>query len=789
MGRNVKLFKLTRGKFANLLSERVMFLDGAYGTELFKRGYIKGREPIELLNVKKPDVVLELQRDYVNAGVDFLLTNTFSANRHKLMKLGYEEYFEEVNRSAVRIAKKATVESPKQVYILGDVSSVGDMVEPLGELKSKYVYNIFREQITLLVESGVDGIIIETMSDLKELKLAYLAARDVSKEIPLIVSMTFEENGVAVTGTNLEIYVSLFNDLDVDAIGINCTLTPEKMLNLVKKLSIFSSKPIVVEPNAGKPILSDDGKLTYRTKPEEFAVYIEDYVELGANIVGGCCGTGPEHIEYMVKHIGVKKPKQRKIEELDVLSSRVHMVGIKPFFVVGERINASAKKKLHGQIKEGRYESVIKLAKEQEQEGAQVLDINFGIESVLTDEHFKNAVVELDRNVSIPLSLDIQFNEFLETALFEYPGRSLINSSKAIKDELDKKIHLLKRYGGLLVVLAMGKEIPKTAKERFELAKEAVEYLEHSGINRSRVFVDPIVLPVGANQDYNVTLETISMLSKEGIRTIIGLSNFSFGMPNREELNASLLSLAMHFGLSAAILNTSEQTTMSILRGMKRILKKESIGISEEASGNELVRLLLSGNSTGALSYVLSFLDTLTPVEIIQSVLSRAMEEIGNLYSETKIYLPHLILASETAKPIFSKLLSMVSDKESTKLGRIILATVEGDIHDIGKKIVGTILESAGFEVIDIGKDVPADVILEKTKELNPDIVGLSAMMTTTIMQVGYVVKTLRENDINVPVISGGASMNEELAKRFGTYYAKDAQEAVKLCKWLLNKN
>ncbi|WP_448376720.1 homocysteine S-methyltransferase family protein [Fervidobacterium sp.] len=783
------LERLTRKRFVELLSERVFFLDGAYGTELFKRGYIKGREPIELLNVINPEAVLTLQNDYVNAGVDFLLTNTFSANRHKLIKLGYEKYFDEINRNAVRIGKEAAKNSAKQVYILGDVSSVGEMVQPLGELKSKYVYDIFREQIALLIESGVDGIIIETMSDLKELKLAYLATRDVSKEIPVIVSMTFEENGVAVTGTSLEIYVSLFNDLDIDAIGINCTLTPDKMLPLVKKLSLFSNKPIVVEPNAGKPVLSEDGKLTYRTKPEEFTIYIEDYVELGANVVGGCCGTGPEHIEYMVKHIGTKKPRQRKIEEMNVISSRVHMVGIEPFLVVGERINASAKKKLHGEIKESRYNGVIKLAKDQEQEGAQVLDINFGIESVLTDEHFRNAIVELDKNVSIPLSLDIQFNEFLEAALFEYPGRPLINSSKALKEELDKKIHLLKHYGGILVVLAMGKEIPKTAKERFELAKQAVEYLELNGISRSRVFVDPLVLPIGANQDYNITLETISMLSKEGIRTIIGLSNFSFGMPNREELNASFLALALHFGLSAAILNTAEQTTTSILRGMKRILKKESVNISEDGKENELVRLLLNGNSTGAMSYVLSFLDTLTPVEIIQSILSKAMEEIGILYSETKIFLPHLILASETAKPIFSKLLSMVSDKENTKLGRIILATVEGDIHDIGKKIVGTILESAGFEVIDIGKDVPANVILEKSKELKPDIIGLSAMMTTTVVQVGYVVKTLKEHGIDTPVISGGASMNEELAKRFGSYYAKDAQEAVRLCKSILNIN
>ncbi|WP_372589564.1 homocysteine S-methyltransferase family protein [Fervidobacterium pennivorans subsp. shakshaketiis] len=780
---------LTRQKFSELLSQRVMFLDGAYGTELFKRGYIKTREPIELLNIANAEAVLSLQADYVRAGVDFLLTNTFSANRHKLMKLGYDEYFSEINQSAVKIAKEATKVASKQVFVLGDISSVGEMIEPLGELKSKYVYNIFKEQVEVLVDVGVDGIIIETMSDIKEAKLAYLAARDVAPEIPVLVSMTFEENGVTVTGTSLEVYVALFNDLDVDAIGINCTLTPEKMVPLVKKLVALSKKPVFVEPNAGKPTLSADGKLTYKTTPEEFTIYIEDYVELGANIVGGCCGTGPEHIKYMVQHIGLKRPKARKVEELNVVTSRVHMFNVAPFLVVGERINASARKKLHNEIREFNFENVLKLAKSQEQEGAQVIDVNFGIESVLSEEHFSKAIVELDKIVSIPISFDIQYNEFLESALMEYPGRPLINSSKATKEELDKKIRLLKRYGGLLIVLAMGKEIPKTAEERYTLGKMAVEYLESQGIDRSRIFVDPLVLPIGANQDYNVTLETIKKLSSDGIKTMIGLSNFSFGMPNRDELNASFLALAMHSGLSGAILNTSEDATMKILRGMIRILGKESARISEEVKSSELVHLLLRGNLNDAERYVLSFLDTLTPIEIIQAILAKAMEEIGNLYAENKIYLPHLILAAETSKPIFNKLLSMVTEKDSVKLGRILLATVEGDIHDIGKKIVATVLESAGFEVIDIGKDVPATVILEKVKELKPDIVGLSAMMTTTVIQVGQVVKTLRDNGIEIPVIAGGASMNEELAKRFGSYYAKDAQEAVKLCKQILSNN
>jgi 5-methyltetrahydrofolate--homocysteine methyltransferase len=779
---------LTREEFSTLVSQRVLFLDGAYGTELFKRGHVKGKEPIEILNLKAPEKVLELQREYVESGVDFLLTNTFSANRHKLKKLGYEEYFEIINVKAVETAKEATRYSNKKVYVLGDISSVGEMVQPIGELDSRYVYKIFKEQAKLLIDAGVDGIIIETMNDLKELKLAYLAVRDLSDVVPLFVSMTFEETGASVTGTSLEIYVSVFNDLDVDAIGINCTLTPDKMVPLVKKLAVFSRKPIFAEPNAGKPTLSVDGKLTYRTTPEEFTIYIEDYVELGANVVGGCCGTGPEHIKYMTKVIGKRRSKERKVEELNVVSNRTYMVNISPFLVVGERINASAKKKLHEQIKVFNFENVLKLAKDQEKEGAQVLDINLGLESMLNIEHFRKVVIELDRIVSLPLSLDIQFDEFLEEALFEYVGRPILNSSKANFEDLDRKIQLLKKYGGILIILAMDKEIPKSAQKRYEIAKRAVEYVEKHGISSNRIFVDPLVLPIGTNQDYNVTLETIRLLASEGIQTSIGLSNFSFGMPNREHLNASFLALAMHYGLSAAIMNTAELTTMNILSGMKKILKKESTAINTEEVENLLVKYILSGDSVNAEKQVFSYLDNMTPVQIMQDVLTKAMEEIGNLYSTNKIFLPHLILAAETVKPIFNKLLSMVDEKDSIKLGKVLLATVEGDIHDIGKKIVGTLLESAGFEVIDIGKDVPASVIVDEAKKINPDIIGLSAMMTTTVIQIGEVIKALRKAGIDKPVISGGASMNEELAKRFGAIYAKDAQQAVEICKNITGK-
>ncbi|HQO06397.1 MAG TPA: homocysteine S-methyltransferase family protein, partial [Fervidobacterium sp.] len=384
---------------------------------------------------------------------------------------------------------------------------------------SEYVYNIFKEQAQLLYDAGVDGFIIETMSDLKELKIAYLAVRDVTQQLPLLVSMTFEENGVSVTGTSLEIYTSLFNDLDVDAIGMNCTLTAELMVPLARKLALFSRKPVFTEPNAGKPTLTAGGKLVYKTSPEEFTMYMEDHVQVGMNIIGGCCGTGPEHINYMTKHFKDRKPVKRNVEKLNVISNRTYMVNISPFLIVGERINASGKKKFQEKIRNFDIENILKLAREQENEGAQVLDVNLGNETFLSKEHFKKVIVELDRVVSLPLSLDIQSEEFLKTALFEYPGRPLINSSKATKEDLDKKIALLKRFGGVLIILAMGNEIPKNAQERYKIGKWAVEYVTSQGIEKDRIFVDPLVLPFGANEDYNVTLETIRLLSTDKIRT------------------------------------------------------------------------------------------------------------------------------------------------------------------------------------------------------------------------------------------------------------------------------
>jgi len=769
---------MRRNEFFQLLQERVLFLDGAYGTEFFKRG-VNGL--IELLNIEDPEEVQKLHREYIEAGSDIILTNTFSANRLKLRAYNLEKDLERININAVKIAK--SVSGGK--FVFGDISSTGNFISPLGDLDFEEAYEVFKEQASLLIEAGVDGIILETMSDLKELKAAIIAVRDLSHEIPLIAHMTFEADGKTVSGTSVEIFATLMNDLDVDVVGINCSLEPDEMLPVFTKLSELSMKPLCVEPNAGKPILKK-GRLSYKTTPKEFAVYMADFIELGANIVGGCCGTGPEHIKVMCKYISNQKPRKRQVKREQYLSSRTILRPTDTFLVIGERINASGKKKLQAKIQQMDFSQVVELSQLQEQEGCDAIDLNFGIEKLLTHDHFRRAIVELDKRSSLPVSFDIQNLQFLESAMREYAGRGLINSAFAREDHLEERIRLLKKYGGMLIVLAMEKHVPETAQQRFKIAMKTAEFLKDHDVDLERVYFDPLVLPAGAKNDYHATLKAIELMNRAGLKTSIGLSNLSFGLANRESVNAAFLALCIEKGLSAAILNSAEATTMNVLRGALQLKGKEPAK-TEQVIEDELVKLIVSGQKEKLMNFVKDSLKEKEPLYISQNMLARAMEQIGTLYSKGIIYLPHLILASETVQPAFDYLNNLLGEAQA-KLGKVLLATVQGDIHDIGKRIVATVLKSGGFEVYDVGKDVPAQKILSECERLKPDIVGLSAMMTTTVGQVKEVSDLLKKNNVRVVVIAGGASMNEQLANQFGVLYAKDALKALEICKKIVGK-
>lgn len=773
---------MKRNEFLQLLSERILLMDGAYGTEFFKRGY-QG-VPGVALNFCAPEAVEQLQGDYVQAGADILLANTFSANRLKLRELGLEEQFERINTEAVRIARRAGGE---RVLVFGDISSTGHFPRPIGEVDFCDILEVYTEQARILSEIGVDGYLVETFSDIKELKAAVLGIRSVTRDLPIIASMTFDGSMRCVTGTSVAIFATMFEDLDVDVLGVNCTLGPEMMVPVVRELARYTRKPLFVKPNAGEPVY--DGKnLRYTMGPEHFSIYMEDHIDVGANIIGGCCGTTPEHIQLMSKMARRRKPVSREYSSPQALTSRTIYRAIEPFAIIGERVNPASSKHFQEEIVAHNYQRLLQEVTSQENEGATLIDLNLGIEKMLSASHFTEVVLELDRYSSPPIAFDIQTDEFLEIALREYPGRPLINSARVTEQSLQNRLELMQKYGGMLILLAMGVEIPETAEERVQKILEGIAFMEANGISRARILADPLVMPLGANKNPQVVLDTVKMLSAAGIRTTLGLSNLSYGLSERSELNGVYLAQAVGLGLTSAILNPADEFVRHSLLGALRLRGDERSECKEAVSENPLTVALLAGDTIVVQKLVEEALEKLSAVEVSQTVLGKSMEEIGILYGEGQIYLPQLLLASETSQPAFDYL-NNLTGADRTYRGKVLLATVEGDIHDIGKKIIGTVLRSGGFEVIDPGKDISAEKIVEVARLEAPDILGLSAMMTTTVGKVEEVAALLKEANLPIKLIAGGASMNRTLASKFGCDgYAPNASEVMDLCKRMMEE-
>ncbi len=772
---------MNRKLFKSLLEQRVLFLDGAFGTEFLKQGYEANLN--EVLNLTRPEVVMNLHREYIAAGADIILTNTFNANRAKLRQFHLDDQLEKINAAAVKLARRVAAE---HCLVFGDIGPTGHFLEPFGELSFKAAYEIFHEQASVLAESVVDGFILETFSDIKELKAAILAIKDSFPDIPVIAQMAFDHEGKTITGTSVEIFASIINDLDIDVAGVNCYLTPEKMIPVLGELTKNCRLPLSAEPNGGQPDLSS-GQLTYRLKPEEFAIYAREFVNLGANLIGGCCGIGPEHLKAAVRLIGKCQPVRRRCITNQYLTSRTILKPIEPFLIIGERINASTRKKLQHLIQNMDFTEILTLARLQEEEGADILDINPGIEKLLTPEHISGLINLLDRYSSLPLSLDIQEDELLEVALKEYAGRPLINSATASEENLRSRLNIMKRFGGMLIVLAMEDKIPESAEERLKIIEKASKIISEHNININRVFFDPLVLPHGTAHDYRITLKTLEGITNKGWASVIGLSNLSYRLPKREIINAAFLSLAVNSGLKACIMNTAQKVTLQILEGALILNNRQRIEPDLNLE-NPLLNFLLKGKKEELLELIRENLKQKEAIEIGQEILAPAMEKIGSLYAENKIFLPQLLLAAETAIAGFNLLNNQITASQTTCKGLILLATVEGDIHDIGKNIVAAVLKSSGFAVQDLGKNVPSKTILKACQKIKPDILGLSAMMTTTVGKIEETADLLRSCKLNIPIVAGGASMNSELAQRFGVLYAKDAVEGLKICKELLLK-
>ncbi len=770
---------------------RLVFLDGSYGTEIQRRGYSGLADP---LNIQEPNFVEQVHLDYARAGADLLLTNTFSANRLKLTESGEEKNLAAINRDGVKLAKAAAnqvaADRGRDIKVVGDISSTGDFITPVGRLDFHQVQAVFKEQASILVESGADMIKIETLTDIKELKAALIGVREASSTIPVIASMSFEEDKKTITGTSIQAYISLLNDLPVDIIGLNCGIKSKEMVEMVKHAAEFSIKPLCVSPNAGNPGMD----LSYSEKADEFAFYLDVISDIaGVAIVGGCCGTTPEYVQTYCNQLSGKPAAPPKLTWSDTpadLTSRTALASWHNFIKIGERINPASREDFQEELNQKNYSRIYDEAFAQISEGSEIIDLNLGVEKYFSPEDVEEIIDGLDAMGTNPLSLDLQSYSLLERAMKIYPGRPLINSSTCDPEKIEQLAGLMKKYGGVLVVLAM-KGTPKaSAEERLEELKKGLDNLQKLGISRSRLVIDPLVLPMGGKHSPEITLKLISKLNEDcNLKTTIGLSNLSHGLPERSYLNAAFVSMAVQNGLNSAIMDTGDTIVVKAVQKSLSLMGKESAwqesGVDTES---ELVKAILTGKTNQVKDQIMAHLKDRSPLEVSQKVLGEAMREIGELYNEKKIYLPQLLLAAETVQPAFDYLSSQMDQEESTSKGKIILATVEGDVHDIGKKIVGTILKSGGFEIHDLGINVAAETIVEEIKKLNPDILGLSAMMTSTIQRIEDVTQLMQQESIkDVKVIAGGASLNPQLAKEFGcNAYAKDAYQALKKCEDLV---
>ena len=773
---------MKRSEIHSILKEKVLVLDGAYGSEFIKRGF-EGTVPPEVLNLRKPGLVRKVHEDYINAGAEIILTNTFGATPHKLGQYGIENH-DEVIRSAVRIARVA---SKGRALVFGDVGPTGEMPYPVGNRDFDFFFTMFRKTTGVMLEEGIDGIILETFSDIFELKAAVLAVRSLSKEVFLVAHLTFEESGRTLTGTEPANFALTFSDLDVDALGINCTLGPEEMSPLFKELAQRTEKFLCVEPNAGMPIL-DGEKNLYPIGPDEFSQHVEPYWECGANIIGGCCGTTPEHIKKIKTILGTRSPavsirSQRSKGTSPAVSSPLKIVDFDDFVVIGEGINPSGGKRLKRAIEREDLDYVLNEARRQVDAGATVLDVNFGIESAVSPVFMEKLILALSYNVGAPLSLDVQTPEILERLMKVYPGRPLVNSSRAFKKDIEKKAELLGRYGGVLIILSMGKDVPKGFEERKERIDWAMNKIKDLGLSERRIIFDPIVLAMGAGGNPLDTLRTVSYLSEMDSKSTYGLSNLSFGLPDKSYLNAAFLALSLEKGLTSAIMNALDPVQMGILRATLVLLGKKELPGGEAKGECELVQFILSGKKDELLCFVKEFLCSMKPIRIVEEHLKPGMERVGEMYSSGTIYLPQLILAAQTIKPAFEFIESKLvgGGKEN-----FVIATVSGDVHDIGKNIVAAIIRSSGFNVVDLGKDVSTEEIVKAVKKNKPLALGLSAMMTTTIPKIKDVVEGLKHEGVEVVVIAGGASLSKKIALELGAdFYAKDAMDGLRVLKEL----
>lgn len=788
------------------LTEKHLFFDGAMGTALQARGLKLGDIP-ELFNFTHPEIVEAIHRDYLEAGADFITLNTFGANHYKLKDTSYS--VEQVVFQAMSVAKKAK-EGFLNKWVALDIGSTGKLLAPVGDVSFDELYEIFKEQAIAGEKAGCDVILLETFTDLYEMKVAILAAKE-NTSLPIFATMSFEANMRTFFGTSIEAMVLTLEGLGVSALGINCSLGPKELLPIVERLTSIASIPIMVQPNAGLPVM-ENGKSKYNITSDEFAQFMKMFADLGVTILGGCCGTTHESIAKMVKAVNQVSFKKLTNKRLDGICSPSNVVFFGDVRVIGERLNPTGKKALQQALREQNYDYLLKEALKQQKDGAHILDLNVGLPDIDEVAMLKKAIVEVQAVVDLPLQIDSSNTLALEEGVRIYNGKPLINSVNGKEDSLQAILPIAKKYGAAVLGLTLDeKGIPESAEERLAVAKKIVTRALEMGIPKEDLFIDCLVLTASAQQDFvKETLKAVRLVKEElGVKTVLGVSNVSFGLPNRPLLNQIMLTLALGEGLDAPIMNPADEGMMGAIKAF-RVLKgldRDSEEFIEIFGGQTIAKPqsnLQDGNSQISLQGAIiqglkqeagletkKMLAKEEPLEIIKNHIIPALNEVGAAYEKGSVFLPQLIKSAEAAKSSFEELKKVLAQKEEGGEGKnkVVLATVYGDIHDIGKNIVKVIMENYNYGVIDLGKDVPVEKVVEIVKEENIKFVGLSALMTTTVESMEKTIKALKEECPWCKVVVGGAVLTKDLAEFVGAhYYAKDAMETVKWAKEVFNE-
>ena len=802
-------------KIKDILGKSLLFFDGGMGTMLQKNG-LKGGEIPETLNITNPELIEKIHTEYLEAGADIITSNTFGANPLKAEELCQDVC--ELAQKGIEIAKAcakkySTQQKPR--FVAFDMGPTGKLLEPLGDLSFDECYESFKTVAITAEKSGADLVIIETMSDTLEAKAAVLAVKE-NTNLPIFCTMTFDENGKTLTGADVVVMCAILEGLGADCIGINCGLGPKQITAMMEELAKYASIPIMAQPNAGLPQIVD-GKTVYDVSPEEFGRECENIAAMGASVLGGCCGTTPDHIRKLIECCSTYKPKVTDKPFTVVASySKAVFLDNRPV-IIGERINPTGKKKFKEALKNQDIDYILNEAFSQTEAGANILDVNVGLPEIDECSTMEKAVKAISSAVNLPLQIDSSDPKTLERALRIYNGKPMVNSVNGKQESLDEILPIVNKYGGVLVGLCLDESgIPSDAEGRVEIARKITNEAAKYGIMKKDLVMDALTLTISAQQQESTqTIKALKTIKEElGIKTVLGVSNISFGLPRRELVNSTFFAMALNNGLDACIINPCADSMMNTYRAYRALAgidencadyvsayagtKAQTTVISSEEksttkqSTEPLYDIIVKGLKDQAAEATTNTLSQKEPMEIINGIIIPALDYVGSQFEKGIMFLPQLMMSADTVKNSFAVIKEYIQshgEKQESK-GKILIATVKGDIHDIGKNIVKVLLENYGYDVFDLGKDVPPEKIVEVLKAEDIHLCGLSALMTTTVVSMEETVKLIRQNGLDVKVFVGGAVLNKDYADMIGAdAYCKDALASVNFANAFFENN